>query len=323
VASADPFHHPHELTSLLIDTIPLLCRSKADVLLFFRGCGVPATLTTDLHARLARDRESIGKHEIARTVLTRLNEGGDAYLGQRREVVKQVTEFEDFYTCWPNDQLKAKGLVAQVRQVVDKRDSFTRMRQERDAERKERLAERQKEATALQQQRERRSKLQRELVSLFSETDPYQRGMALESALNRLCDIEGILVRESFTLVGDEGEGIVEQIDGVIELNGALYLVEVKWWKEPLGVPETAQHLVRVYHRPYTGGILISASGFADTVVAQHKIGLKDHVVILCDLREIVLLLEQGGDLKNLLKRKVDAAIIERNPLFQPTLAAP
>jgi hypothetical protein len=33
----DPFHYPPELLSLLIDTIPLLCRSKQDVLTFFPG----------------------------------------------------------------------------------------------------------------------------------------------------------------------------------------------------------------------------------------------------------------------------------------------
>jgi hypothetical protein len=53
--------------------------------------------------------------------------------------VKRVTEFEDFTTCWPSDQLKAEGLVARVRQVVNVRDSFTRMKQERDGERQERL----------------------------------------------------------------------------------------------------------------------------------------------------------------------------------------
>ena len=36
------FHYPPELFSLLVDTIPLLNRSKKDVLLFFRGAGVPA-----------------------------------------------------------------------------------------------------------------------------------------------------------------------------------------------------------------------------------------------------------------------------------------
>ncbi|HVO60793.1 MAG TPA: hypothetical protein VMT53_07645 [Terriglobales bacterium] len=34
------FHYPPELTQLLIQTIPLLCPSKKDVLSFFKGAGV-------------------------------------------------------------------------------------------------------------------------------------------------------------------------------------------------------------------------------------------------------------------------------------------
>jgi hypothetical protein len=43
----DPFHYPPELLSLLIDTIPRLCRSKQDVLLFLQGCGVAESLMAD------------------------------------------------------------------------------------------------------------------------------------------------------------------------------------------------------------------------------------------------------------------------------------
>ena len=55
---------------------------------------------------------------MVRTTLTRLNERGEAALRERREILKRVTEFEDFSTCWPNDQLKAKGLVAEIRRVI-------------------------------------------------------------------------------------------------------------------------------------------------------------------------------------------------------------
>jgi hypothetical protein len=50
--SDDPYHYPPELLDLLIDTIPLLCRSKNDVLTFFRGSGVPEGLTLDLRRRV-------------------------------------------------------------------------------------------------------------------------------------------------------------------------------------------------------------------------------------------------------------------------------
>jgi hypothetical protein len=60
-------------------------------------------------------------------------------LRPRREIIKRVVEFEHFETCWPEDQLKAKGLVASVREAVNTKDAFTRMKQERDAEREQTL----------------------------------------------------------------------------------------------------------------------------------------------------------------------------------------
>jgi hypothetical protein len=46
--------------------------------------------------------------------------------------------------------------------------------------------------------------------------------------LNSLFAFAGFLVREAFTIKGDEGQGIVEQIDGAVEIDGVLYLVEMK-----------------------------------------------------------------------------------------------
>ena len=104
------FHYPPELMSLLIDTIPRICRAKKDVLLFFKGAGVDSALTNDLAIRLKKDKDSINKYEIARTVLSRLNEKGDATLSERREILKRITEIEDFSTCWPEDRWEAKVL---------------------------------------------------------------------------------------------------------------------------------------------------------------------------------------------------------------------
>lgn len=128
------YQYPPELFQLLVDTIPRLCRSKQDVLVFFRGAGVPDSLLLDLRTTLAQFPKEVNKFGITRTVLTRLNERGEPSLRERREVLKRVVEFEDFSTCWPEDQLKAKGLVAEIRRVIGVKDSFTRIRQERDKE---------------------------------------------------------------------------------------------------------------------------------------------------------------------------------------------
>jgi restriction system protein len=50
----------------------------------------------------------------------------------------------------------------------------------------------------------------------------------------------------------------VEQIDGVVELSNVLYFVEVKWYQDPVGVPEVAQHLVRMMSRAEARAIIFS-----------------------------------------------------------------
>ena len=140
---------------MLIETIPRLCRSKRGVILFFRGAGTKPSIVSDLEEQVRNDPDSINKFSIVRTVLTRLNESGDAALQARREVVKRVVEFEDFSTCWPGDRLEAEGLVSRIRSVVGVKDSFTRMRQEREAEAKKNRENIRRETEALKQNREK------------------------------------------------------------------------------------------------------------------------------------------------------------------------
>lgn len=301
------FHYPPELIQLLIDTIPLLCRSKTDVLLFFKGAGVSGVATSDLAERVREDKQRISKYEIVRTVLSRLNERGDQTLRERREVLKRVTEFEDFSTCWPDDQLKAKGLVSEIRRTVDVKDAFTRMKQERDGERRERIEKREAELAAIQKQRDAVDAVKSDLYALFGESDHRKRGIALEGILNRLFQAFGILIQESFTLTGDEGEGIVEQIDGVIELDGHLYFVEMKWWDKPVGVTEIAHHMMRVFLRTEARALIVSASDFTAPAVSQSKEALSQKVVTLCTLEEIVKLLDRHLDLRQFVKAKAHA----------------
>lgn len=315
-----PHHYPPELLSLLIDTIPLLLRSKKGVVTFFHGAGVSAFHLADIRAKVEAAPATINKYEIVRQILVRINDGGDATLRQRREVLKRVVEFEDFSTCWPDDQLKAKGLVAEIRRVIDVKDSFGRMRQEQEAEHKKRMEAEKHKVDELNKKRAKLEEVKRDLYSLFSEKDRQLRGNKLEGVLNRLFELQGILVREAFKRVGDAGEGVVEQIDGVISLDGDIYLVEMKWWDKPLGTGEVSQHLVRVFNRNCARGILISYSQYTEPAITTCKESLSKMVVSLCTLQEIVRLLDREGDMKDFLREKVQAAIVDKNPFLQSAL---
>ena len=132
----DIFHYPPDLFDLIIDCIPLLSKSKKGVILFFKGAGVQDEILKDLIKRVEFDRENINKYEITRTILTRINVKNDKYLRERRELLKRITEFEAFSNCWENDVMKAKGVVSEIRKIINVKDSFTRMNQEREQERK-------------------------------------------------------------------------------------------------------------------------------------------------------------------------------------------
>ena len=94
----EAFHYPPELLSLLVQTIPRLCRSKPQVLLFFEGAGVGDNILMSFKQRLLTDKEGTKKYDIAEGVLTKLNKLGDTAIRQRREIIKRVNKFEDFKT---------------------------------------------------------------------------------------------------------------------------------------------------------------------------------------------------------------------------------
>ncbi|MBN0112898.1 restriction endonuclease, partial [Pseudomonas aeruginosa] len=123
-----------------------------------------------------------------------------------------------------------KGLVASIREVVNQKDAFTRMNNAREEERQARLAESQRIAAEKRERSARIENAKQGLYALFGTTATAQeRGKMLETALKNLFQAYGVLIHGSFHLVGEAGEGIVEQIDGVIELGGVLYFVEMKW----------------------------------------------------------------------------------------------
>ncbi|PPD44712.1 MAG: restriction endonuclease [Methylobacter sp.] len=313
----DKYHYPPEVFNLLVDVIPLLCKSKKDVIIFFRGAGVTDNELSDLSIRVDTDRENINKYEIARTTLQRINEKGDSYLKVRREIIKRVVEFEDFSTCWPADQLKAKGLVSELRRVVNVKDSFTRINKEREQEKEARAEE-----TKIRIQEEKKRKeiiveIKNEFFALFALDDkPQERGKLLEKVLNKLFSAYNILIAEDFKRKTD-GAGIVEQIDGVISFDGDTYLVEMKWVSKPLGVEQISPHLVRLFGRADAKGIFISSSGYAETAISECKNVLAQKVITLCTLKEIVCLLERETDLKVFLRKKVQAATLSKEPFVE------
>jgi len=97
----------------------------------------------------------------------------------------------------------------------------------------------------------------------------------------------------------------------LIDFDGTRYLVELRWADRPLDFRQLAPHLVTLYGWPDLRGLLISSSGFTDQAIRDLGSILPPRLV-LCRLQEIVLLLEEGRDLKGLLRAKIRAAEAEQ-----------
>jgi len=315
------YHYSADLMALLVEAIPALNKSKVDVITFFRGAGVSPVYFADLERQVLVNRHSIGKHVIVRTVLVRLNERGDLALRERRDVLRRVVEFENFSMCWDSDRDTARARVADIRELVNVKDSFTRMKNEREAERQKHRQETEARIAAQRSRDAAFEQIHEAFAALFGMEDAWKRGKALEGVLNDAFKWYGIAVREAFTLRGDEREGVVEQIDGVIVLDGHLYLVEMKWWATVIGVPEIAPHLVRLFSRGDVRGIIIAHPGFSGPAVQSAKEALQQKVVVLSDLEEVFRSVDLGKDLGMYFRKKVEIAILDKNPYAKPTLA--
>jgi len=308
------FHYPADLLNHLIDTIPLITKSKKDVFVFFQGAGIQPFLMTEIKSKWVNDPASVSKFDIVRNILIKLNEGGDKYLRERREVLKRVVEFDSFSACYPDNILKAKALVAEIKQLTGLKDSVTKIIQEQERNRQLEIQKRKKDQAKRIEKKAKIDEVKRNLFAQFSEPNHHVRGKALEKILNDLFKAYGISIRESFSIKGSNQEGIVEQLDGVIALDSHLYLVEMKWWHTPIGVSEIMPHIGRLLLRADAKGIFISASEYTEPAVTCCREFLQQKTIVLVSLEELISLLEAEYDLIKFLKQKIDIAVVEKNP---------
>lgn len=91
----------------------------------------------------------------------------------------------------------------------------------------------------------------------------------------------------------------------------------MKWLKKTVGVGEVSQHLVRVFHRNAMRGIFISYTDYAPSAITVCKESLSKMVVVLCRLDEFVAALEREQDIREFLKVKVRASMVDKEPFWR------
>jgi hypothetical protein len=304
------YRYPHELLELLVDTLPRLVRSKTRLIEFFEDAGTPAELLAGWRARVEADRQGVNKFHITRAVLRSLNELEDRARPARREILRRVATSKDFSACWDDDREKAETLVAWVREVASDKDARTWGDSLEEAfRRRQATANYERRLRSVESRRRALEELKRGVYRVFALPEKV-RGPALAAALPRLLGHFGVPARGPFVITPVGGSGPVD-------FQGQTYLVELRWQAGPVDARDIAEHFVRVYSRPELGGLFISASGFTPGAIAQCVQALEQRTCLLCELEELIRLIDADGDLGELLAWKLLAARRQKNPLVR------
>jgi len=222
-------------------------------------------------------------------------------------------EWSDFGTCWPTDRERAELFVRRIRELVDQKDAFTRINKEREAEREKTLRDRRDHIADAEKRSSAKKTAKAKLFAIFAESDPWKRGILLEAALNEVFRAHGVLVKESFVLRTEEGQ-IREQIDGAIEVESHLYLVEVRYRESPTGAEDIARHLSRVQYRSGARGIFISVSKFTEPAAIAFTEAHQSRVHVALQFYDLVPVLEEDLLLGTYLHQRVQNAILQKDP---------
>lgn len=142
------------------------------------------------------------------------------------------------------------------------------------------------------------AKIKAQLLQL-SDLQPHARGYAFEVFLKNLFDAFSLAAREPFRLRG-------EQIDGSFHFDGATYLLEAKWYGQPIGVAELHTFHGKIEQKAaWTRGLFVSNSGF--TVEGLNAFG-RGKKVICMDGLDLFDMLDREIPLPDVLERKVRRA---------------
>jgi len=305
------YHYPLEVLELLVATIPRLIKTKAGILEFFAEAGAPKELIAEWRAKLHQGRMGVSsKYHLVRGFLRGLNTLEDDGQAVREEVLRRLARHADFSTGWEDDRQRAEELVTRIRELVGGTDA---MPPAACQEALTRQAPLKTDHARLKDTEERRlalEALKRDLYQAFRVTDPAERRAILDSVLPRLFTCHDIPTRQATAAPPVDDAAVL------IDFEEALFLVELMWSDRPLDFRQLAPHLITLYGCPDLRGLLISSSGFTDQAIRDLSSILPQRLV-LCHLQEIVLLLEQGRELKDLLRAKVRAAETEQKPFVR------
>ncbi|MDM5233842.1 restriction endonuclease [Lysinibacillus pakistanensis] len=237
------------------------------------------------------------KRKIASDVVDSLLEDREKNLGDIRRLFNEVSKMNTFNHLehledGASKVLKARNAVLALKEEISKNDaSIKKIRQESEKKRMEyeKLVKSNAFLVKLDE-------IKTNYYQLTSRTDAQQRGFELEKIMYDLFDLFDLDPKASFRNVG-------EQLDGAFTLEGTDYLFEAKWKKKSIDASDLDAFVGKINRKlDNTLGLFLSINGFSSDAIAIHSRGRSS--LILMDGYDLVSVLENQVDLKNLIIRK-------------------
>jgi hypothetical protein len=142
------------------------------------------------------------------------------------------------------------------------------------------------------------AQLKDEFVQLTKEKDRNKAGLSFEPFLNRLFEIFQLKPRLPFRIVG-------EQIDGSFELDGQIYLLELKWENHPLPEETLLAFRGKIEGKSaFTRGVFVAVNGIS--VQARDAITRgKQPSFFVIDGYDLMMILNEAMSLHEFLRCRV------------------
>lgn len=263
---------------------------------FLESCGIKR----DHYLRY----EGENKYKMMRNIIADLEERNDEDL--LKEIVKNLYKLKSIPDQNVPDPQKAKNLLKELKEICGS-DLIEKEIEERKKKERSKIFT---EATLTKVQREQKlSELNKEFLSLFSNSNHQQRGFELEKIIYNLFHFFEFEFQKPYKTKD-------EQIDGWYKYEKFDYLLEIKWVEGKIRQNDLAIFDKKIDKKAKsTRGHFIAMDGFLDDAI--QSISGKEPRIILMDGEDLVYVLNGTISLHDAIKAKVDKLVKEGNTFYK------
>lgn len=236
------------------------------------------------------------KRETAGRIVERLMSNEDRYQAVTISLMLTIASMDSF----PNLEAQidredkiaiAKSAVAELRKWTKRHQAIVEEHERYAAE----IAKAAEDAARNRAFSDSLARLKAKFIQLHQSTDPHARGKEFEGFLNELFGLFDLEPRAAYSM--DR-----EQIDGAFSFDTDDYILEAKWWQEPIGRNHLDVFKTRIDKKGKNAlGLHISVNGFTQDALDEYSAATP---FITMDGGDLFMILDERVRLDYMLRRK-------------------